>query len=167
MASSDGKTRDLVVTIPGAGWDFALHRHPYHEIERPLGPHYCVYNRRLMACCFDHLSTEDGYWLLRQQAAVLNTGEYVLQFEGADAERLLDRLFTKDITRLRVGRCAYGLACYEDGGRPVLVRAGRRRFLQLGACACDRPGGSHQRSRGIRFPGPGSELDAHSRRRRR
>ena len=116
MTSSDGKTRDLVTTQPGAGWDFSLNRHPYHEIERPLGPHYCVYNRRLMACCFDSHSTEDGYWLLRQKAAVLNTGEYVLQFKGPDAERLLDKLFTKDITKVRVGRCGYGLACYEDGG---------------------------------------------------
>jgi aminomethyltransferase len=116
MASSDGKTRDLVSTLSGAGWDYALNRHPYHEIERPLGPHYCVYNRRLMACCFDKLSTEAGYWRLRQKAAVLNTGEYVLQFQGPDAEALLNRLFTKDITRLRAGRCGYGLACYEDGG---------------------------------------------------
>lgn len=116
MGSSDGKTRDLVSTIPGAGWDFSLSRHPYHEIERPLGPHYCVYNRRLMACCFDKLSTEDGYWLLRQKAAVLNTGEFPLQFKGPDAERLLDKLFTKDITKIRPGRCGYGLACYEDGG---------------------------------------------------
>ncbi len=114
--SSDGKTRDLVSSLPGAGWDFALSRHPYHEIERPFGPHYCVYNRRLMACCFDKLSTEDGYWQLRQQAAVLNTGEWPLQFKGPDAEKLLDQLFTKDITRLKVGRCGYGLACYEDGG---------------------------------------------------
>ena len=116
MASSDGKTRDLVSTIPGSGWDFSLSRHPYHEIERPLGPHYCVYNRRLMACCFDQQSTADGYWRLRQQAAVLNTGEYPLQFKGPDAERLLNKLFTKDITRVKPGRCAYGLACYEDGG---------------------------------------------------
>lgn len=116
MTSSDGKTRDLVSTIPGAGWDFSLGRHPYHEIERPLGPRYCVYNRRLMACCFDKLDTVDGYWRLRRQAAVLNTGEYPLQFKGADAERLLDRLFTKDITRINPGRCGYGLACYEDGG---------------------------------------------------
>ena len=116
MSSSDGKTRDLVSTLPGAGWDFSLSRHPYHEIERPLGPHYCVYNRREMACCFDKFSTEDGYWLLRQKVAVLHTGEFPLQFEGPDAEALLDKLFTKDITRVKPGRCAYGLACYEDGG---------------------------------------------------
>ena len=116
MSSSDGKTRDLVSTLPGAGWDYSLSRHPYHYLERPFGPHYCVYNRRQMACCFDEIDTVDGYWLLRQKAAVLHTGEYPLQFKGADAERLLDKLFTKDITKQKPGRCAYGLACYEDGG---------------------------------------------------
>lgn len=131
MKSSDGKTRDLVSSIPGAGWDFSLSRHPYHEIERPLGPHYCVYNRRLMACCFDHSSTVEGYWRLRQQAAVLHTGEFPLEFSGPDAERLLDKLFTKDISAVKVGRCAYGLACYEDGGLLVdgiLVRLEQDRF---------------------------------------
>ena len=38
MGSGDGKTRDLVSTIPGAGWDFAQSRHPFHDIERPFGP---------------------------------------------------------------------------------------------------------------------------------
>ena len=131
MNSSDGKTRDLVSSIPGAGWDYSLSRHPYHEIERPLGPHYCVYNRRHMACCFDTQSTEEAYWLLRQKAALLNTGEFPLQFEGPDAERLLDKLFTKDITKLKPGRCGYGVACYEDGGLIVdgiLLRLSEDRF---------------------------------------
>ena len=115
MRSSDGKTRDLVTTMPGAGWDYAQTRHPYHYIERPKGPHYCVYNRRHMACCFDDHTTEDGYWKLRQEAAVLHTGELPLQFEGPDAEKLLNLLFTKDISKVKVGRCGYGLACYADG----------------------------------------------------
>jgi aminomethyltransferase len=119
MTSSDAATRDLVTTLSGGGWDFNMSRHPYFEIERPFVPHYTIYNRRQMACCFDKLSTEDGYWLLRQKAAVLHTGEYPLQFEGPDAERLLDRLFTKDMTKLKPGRCGYGLACYEDGGMIV------------------------------------------------
>ncbi len=131
MNSSDGNTRDLVSSIPGAGWDYSLSRHPYHEIERPLGPHYCVYNRRHMACCFDTRSTEDSYWLLRQKAALLNTGEFPIQFAGPDAERLLDKLFTKDITKVKVGRCGYGVACYEDGGLIVdgiLLRLEEDRF---------------------------------------
>ncbi len=116
MRSSDGNTRDLVTARPGAGWDYGLCRHPYHEIEEPKGPHYCVYNRRHMAVYFDDHSTEDGYWTLRQRAAVLHTGEWPLQFEGPDAANLLNKLFTKDILKLKAGRCAYGLACYEDGG---------------------------------------------------
>ena len=116
MRSSDGTMRDLVTSMPGAGWDYAQTRHRYHFIERPKGPHYCLYNRRHMAVCFDDHTTEDGYWRLRQEAAVLHTGELPLQFEGPDAERLLDKLFTKDITKAKVDRCGYGLACYEDGG---------------------------------------------------
>jgi glycine cleavage system aminomethyltransferase T len=131
MSSSDGKTRDLVSSIAGAGWDFGISRHPYHEIERPFGPHYCVYNRRLMACCFDQIDTANGYWLLRQNAGVLNTGEFPLEFKGADAEKLLDYLFTKDITKIKPGRCGYGLACYEDGRMitdGVLLRLEKDRF---------------------------------------
>jgi len=125
MRCSDGEMRDLVTSMPGAGWDYAQTRHPYHFIERPMGPHYCIYNRRQMACTFDKQTVEEGYWLLRQRAAVLNTGEFPLQFKGPDAERLLDKLFTKDMTKVRVGRCGYGLACYDDGGLivdGVLVR---------------------------------------------
>lgn len=129
--SSDGKTRDLVLSIPGSGWDYSINRHPYHEIERPYGPHYCVYNRRLMACCFDKLDTVEGYWNLRRNAAVLHTGEYPLEFKGPDAERLLNLLFTKDISKVKPGRCGYGLACYEDGTLLVdgiLLRLEQDRF---------------------------------------
>ncbi|MBX2835860.1 MAG: aminomethyltransferase family protein [Gammaproteobacteria bacterium] len=116
MYSSDGSTRSLVSDIAGSGWDFNFSRHRYHEIERPFGPHYTVYNRRLMAVCFDEIDTVDGYWLLRQKAAVLHTGEFPIQFKGPDATKLLDKLFTKNITKLKPNRCGYGLACYEDGG---------------------------------------------------
>jgi len=136
MQSSDGKTRSLVSDIPGSGWDFNFSRHRYHEIERPFGPHYTVYNRRLMACCFDEISTEDGYWLLRQHAAVLHTGEFPIQFAGPDAEKLLNKLFTKDISALKPGRCGYGIACYEDGGLitdGVLLRLSKEKFWYVQA----------------------------------
>lgn len=136
MRSSDGETRDLVTSRPGAGWDFALTRHPYFEHERALGPHYCVYNRRLMVVNFDARDITDGYWTYRRDVGLQHTGEYVLEFKGSDAERLLDRLFTKDITKLRVGRCGYGLACYEDGGMIVdgiLMRLEPDRFWYVQA----------------------------------
>ncbi|MEM7267950.1 MAG: aminomethyltransferase family protein [Pseudomonadota bacterium] len=136
MRSSDGETRDLVTTQPGAGWDYAQTRHPYHFIERPMGPHYCLYNRRHMAVVFDHQTVEDGYWLLRQKAAVLHTGELPLEFRGPDAERLLNLLFTKDMTKVKPGRCGYGLACYHDGGLivdGVVMRLAEDRFWYVQA----------------------------------
>ncbi len=116
LGSSDGKTRDLVTSRPGAGWDFNMSRHPYYGIEAPFGPHYTIYNRRQMAVCFDKIDTVDGYWRLKQKAAVLHTGEWPVQFKGPDAEKLLNMLFTKDITKIKPGRCGYGIACYDDGG---------------------------------------------------
>ena len=136
MRSSDGETRDLVTSRPGAGWDFALARHPFFEHERPLGPHYCVYNRRLMVVHFDERDVNEGYWILRQKVGLQHTGEHVLQFEGPDAERLLNRLFTRDIAKLNVNRCGYGLACYEDGGLLVdgiVMRLGRDLFWYVQA----------------------------------
>ena len=61
----------------------------------------------------------------------MHTGEFPLEFKGPDAERLLDKLFTKDSTKVKVGRCGYGLACYEDGGMLVdgiLLRLEQDRF---------------------------------------
>ena len=131
MRSGDGKTRDLVSTTEGSGWDFGMSRHPYHAYEAPLGPRYTVYNRRHMACSFDAKSTVDGYWKLRQSSGVLHTGEFPLEFVGSDAEKLLNRLFTKDIKKIRPGRCGYGVACYHDGGMivdGVLLRLDTDRF---------------------------------------
>ena len=77
-------------------------RHPYHAHEAPLGPRYTVYNRRQMACCFDATLTTDGSWKLHRSMGVLHTDECPLEFRGPDAERLLNRLFTKDISKLPV-----------------------------------------------------------------
>jgi len=69
-----------------------------------------------MAVCFDKIDTVDGYWRLKRQSAVLHTGEWPVQFKGPDAEKLLNLLFTKDISKVKPGRCGYGIACYDDGG---------------------------------------------------
>ncbi|MEL6411734.1 MAG: aminomethyltransferase family protein [Pseudomonadota bacterium] len=136
LGSSDGRTRDLITTRDGAGWDFNMSRHPYHHMEAPFGPHYTVYNRRFMAVCFDEIDTQEVYWLLRQKAAVLHTGEFPIEFKGPDAERLLNKLFTKDISKIKPGRCGYGIACDHTGGLivdGVLVRLSASLFWYVQA----------------------------------
>ncbi|MEM7314649.1 MAG: aminomethyltransferase family protein, partial [Planctomycetota bacterium] len=58
------------------------------------------------------------------------------EFSGPDADRLMNKLFTRDITQLKVGRCGYGIACYEDGGMLVdgiLVRLNEDLFWYVQA----------------------------------
>lgn len=131
MNSSDGKTRSLITDQPGAGWDHNMHRHVYHDLEARHGPHYTVYNRRFMCVCMDDLDTEEGYWLLRTQAACLHTGEWPIEITGPDATKLMDLLFVNNIGKVKVGRCGYGVACFDDGGLlvdGVFVRLEENRY---------------------------------------
>lgn len=89
-----------------------------------------------MAVCFEDHSTNDDYLRLRREAAVLHAVEFPLEFRGPDAGRLLDRLVTKDITKVKPMRCGYGLACYEDGGilvDSILLRQAKDRFCHAQA----------------------------------
>ena len=136
LGSGDGKTRSVIKNQPGSGWDFNMSRHRFHAHEASMDPCYTVYNRRFMTLQYGGQSVEDGYWQLRQKAAVLHTGELPLAFEGPDAETLLDRLFTKNITKLKPMRCGYGLACYHDGGLivdGVLMRLSADKFWYVQA----------------------------------
>ena len=169
---------------PARAGIFRCHDIPYHEIERPLGTALLRLQPPPDGLLFRQgCPPSDGYWALRREAMVLHTGEYPLQFRGPGRRTpARPALFTKDITRLKPGRCGYGLACYDDGGMLVdgvraahragalLVRAGRWRFLQLGARACTRNGRRHQRSPEIFvITGPGTECaeDSRGRLRRR
>ncbi|WP_338548751.1 aminomethyltransferase family protein [Roseovarius phycicola] len=116
MISSDGKTRDLITSRPGSGWDFNMHRHVYHDLEAKHGPHYTVYNRRFMCVYMDDLDTDEGYWLLRTKAACLHTGEWPIEIVGPDATKLMDLLFVNNVAKVKVGRCGYGIACFDNGG---------------------------------------------------
>ncbi len=116
MMSSDGKTRDLITSRPGSGWDFNMHRHVYHDLEAKHGPHYTVYNRRFMCVYMDDLDTDEGYWLLRTKAACLHTGEWPIEIVGPDATKLMDLLFVNNVAKVKVGRCGYGIACFDNGG---------------------------------------------------
>lgn len=136
MMSSDGKTRDLITSRPGSGWDHNMHRHVYHDIEAQHGPHYTVYNRRFMCVYMDDLDTAEGYWLLRQKAACLHTGEWPIEIVGPDAEKLMNLLFVNNVSKVKPGRCGYGIACFDDGGLlvdGVFVRLTEGRFWYVQA----------------------------------
>lgn len=105
--------------------------HPLIYQELPYDPKFGVYNRRLRSLAYANTDTRDLYWRLRRQVMVSHTGELALEIRGPDAEALLERVFTRSIAKVRVGRASYQIACYPDGGTimdGVLMRLASDRF---------------------------------------
>ncbi len=111
--------RDVVCSLPEPGWNYGHGRSPFYRYTLADGAAYCVYNRRIMPVSMTTSTREEGYWALRRDVTRLDTGELPTAITGADAGRLLDRIFTRKVSTLKPGRCAYGVACWPDGG--VLV----------------------------------------------
>lgn len=94
-----------------------------------------VYNRRLYAWTLGDDVTAT-YWTLRRRAVLYDVPETPIEITGPDAGRLLDTALTRDMTKLKVGRAAYGLACLPDGGLlmdGVVLRLGAERFFYVQA----------------------------------
>ena len=109
----------------------AMAPHPLVYQELPHDPLFGIYNRRLRSLEYTNVPTEDLYWRLRRQVGFSHTGELATEISGPQAEAMLNRVFTRDVSRVRVGRCSYQIACFADGGivmDGVLLRLGPERF---------------------------------------
>jgi aminomethyltransferase len=105
--------------------------HPLIHQELSHAPHFGIYNRRLRSLAYGNVRTEDLYWRLRRQVGLAHTGEVATEIRGPGAQAMLNRIFTRKVARVRVGRCSYQLACYADGGMlmdGVLLRLAADRF---------------------------------------
>ncbi|MEC7791609.1 MAG: aminomethyltransferase family protein, partial [Pseudomonadota bacterium] len=56
------------------------------------------------------------YWKARQEIIFRHTGEHPFEISGPDALKLLQRIFPRDVSKVKKGRCSYQFACYHDGG---------------------------------------------------
>lgn len=105
--------------------------HPLIYQELPYNPKYTIYNRRLAAVEMDNYTADEVYWAVRRKVIMRHTGELPLEIRGPDAEKLLNLVLTRNISKVKVGRCSYQFACYDDGGMitdGVLMRLAKDRF---------------------------------------
>ena len=105
--------------------------HPLVYQELPYEPEYTLYNRRLTAMSMNNLTRDEAYWKLRREVILRHTGELPIEVRGPEAEALLNKVFTRDVSKTKVGRCSYQIACFPDGGMlmdGVLVRLAEDRF---------------------------------------
>ena len=135
MKNSNSHTAFVVKPVSaGSGPDEfrqSMAPHPLVHQELPHDPHFGIYNRRLRSLEYGNVTTEELYWRLRRQVGLAHTGELATEIRGPDTEAMLNRIFTRDISKVRVGRCSYQIACFADGGMlmdGVLLRLAPDRF---------------------------------------
>ena len=104
MSADSHALRDLVCSLREPGWNYGHGRSPFYRYALELGATFCIYNRRMMPVSVKTSDRVEGYWALRRGVTRLDTGELPTEIAGAGAERLLNRIFTRDIARLQVGR---------------------------------------------------------------
>jgi glycine cleavage system aminomethyltransferase T len=91
--------------------------HPLTYQELPLNPEYTNYaDGRFTLEKLSNASADEMYWKARQEVILRHTGEHPYEISGPDAEKLLQKIFTRDIAKVKTGRCSYQFACYDDGG---------------------------------------------------
>lgn len=125
-----GRSRSL----PVRPWRFGrLRASPFIPFyEDRIGPNasFSVYSGHMSPGYLDD-DVEAEYANLRKAATLFDVPEHAIEFVGPDAARFLDHLMTRRIAPMKVGRCGYGLMCYDDGGvlmDGVLVRLAEDHF---------------------------------------
>ena len=107
-----------------------LRRTPLHEEHKALGARLVPFAGYEMPVQYEGIKAE--HEAVRKGAGLFDVshmGEVV--FRGPQAERAVQRLVTRDVSRLAAGQAGYAAVCYEDGGTvdDVLVYRRQDDFL--------------------------------------
>ena len=90
--------------------------HPLTYQELPYDPEYSQYAGRLTTEKLSNATPDEQYWKTKQEVILRHTGEHPYEISGPDALKLLQKIFPRDISKIKKGRCSYQFACYHDGG---------------------------------------------------
>ena len=90
--------------------------HPLTYQELPYDPEYSQYAGRLTTEKLSNATADEQYWKTKQEIILRHTGEHPYEISGPDALKLLQKIFPRDISKVKKGRCSYQFACYHDGG---------------------------------------------------
>ena len=105
--------------------------HPLSFMELPFDPEYSLYNNRMTPERLNNVTDDEQYWAIRQKVIFRNTGELPIEISGPDAEKFANRVFARDVSRVKVGRCSYNFVLYHNGGMitdGVMLRLAEDKF---------------------------------------
>jgi glycine cleavage system aminomethyltransferase T len=110
-------------------------RSPFFEATRRAGcSAYDIYNHMLLPAYFDDPDTE--YWALNNDVTMWDVGvERTVEVSGPDADRLINMITCRDLTKCKVKQGKYMIVTAPDGGivnDPVLLHVDENRWwMQL------------------------------------
>ena len=90
--------------------------HPLTYQELPYDPEYSQYAGRLTTEKLSNATADEQYWKTKQEVILRHTGEHPYEIKGPDALKLLQKIFPRDISKVKKGRRSYQFACYHNGG---------------------------------------------------
>ncbi len=105
--------------------------HPLTYQELPYDPEYSHYAGRLTTEKLSNATPEQMYWKTRKEIILRHTGEYPYEISGPDSLKFLEKIFPRNISKIKIGRCSYQFACYHDGGMitdGILLRLEENKF---------------------------------------
>ena len=105
--------------------------HPLSFMELRFDPEYSLYNNRMTPERLNNVTDDEQYWAIRQKVIFRNTGELPIEISGPDAEKFANRVFARDVSRVKVGRCSYNFVLYHHGGMitdGVMLRLAEDKF---------------------------------------
>ena len=131
MNLQEPEDRNNTVTISGRRFEES----PY--ISRYDGPDLVrgVYAGRFFAI-FNGEDPVRKYWVLRRKALIFDTPEKPVEVSGPDAVAFLEKVLSRTVSTLEVGRGRYAIACTPQGGvfmDGVLFRLADNRFWYVQA----------------------------------
>ena len=115
--------------------DHRFKKSPFFECNNREDTLYGLYNNRLypINSGFDE---KVHYQHLRSKCCLYDVPETPLRIVGSDSIAYLNRLFTRDIGKINVGKAGYAIACNHQGGiimDGVLMRPNEEEFIYVQA----------------------------------
>ena len=113
--------------------DHRFKKSPFFACNDRPETRYGIYNERLypISSNYDEVT---HYQHLKTHACLYDVPETPLRITGKDAVEFLQQLFTRNVSKIKVGRAVYALACNHQGGvlmDGVLMRPNDQEFIYV------------------------------------
>ena len=115
--------------------DHRFKKSPFFECNNREDTLYGLYNNRLypIDSSYDEI---EHYKHMRSKCCLYDVPETPLKIVGKDSVNFLNKLFTRDISKLEIGKAGYAIACNHQGGvvmDGVLMKPNQDEFIYVQA----------------------------------